>query len=349
MKYIHLNCLKQWIGTQSCVKVDSNDDCSIYLIHKIQCELCKTNLPDCIQHNGKIYDIIDFGKDYINYMTIEALTLDKYKNKYLYVVNLDVNKEIKIGRGHDTNLLLSDISVSRLHCKITICKKGFFIEDFDSKFGTLILMQNPNFNLSSQIPLNIQIGRTFIRMKVKKPFKFFNCCDDTEKIDDNYYHVQNSKFIEKNSEEKQKEIKIENDEEEEEIDYNSEKRSNFDPKLKIVEINENFHNDDEDNNDLNNEKNVNIIDIKNKYNNNNNNNEEVDYNQLDTANNVINIRNEKNNENKNNNNNNEAIILINNNNDNNNNNENNDNNENNQQNKNKIINYKAQPTKLINV
>lgn len=160
MKYIHLGCLKQWIGTQSCVKVDSNEDCCIYLIHKIQCELCKENLPDSIQHNKKIFDIVDFGKDYSNYMTIEALTLDKYKNKYLYVVNLDNDKDIKIGRGHDTNLLLSDISVSRLHCKISKSKNNFFIEDFDSKFGTLILMQNPIFQLNTEIPLNIQIGRT---------------------------------------------------------------------------------------------------------------------------------------------------------------------------------------------
>ena len=348
MKYIHLGCLKQWIGTQSCVKVDSNEDCCIYLIHKIQCELCKENLPDSIQHNKKIFDIVDFGKDYSNYMTIEALTLDKYKNKYLYVVNLDNDKDIKIGRGHDTNLLLSDISVSRLHCKISKSKNNFFIEDFDSKFGTLILMQNPIFQLNTEIPLNIQIGRTFIRLKVKKPFKFFNCCDDTEKIDDNVYHEQNSKFIEKIDIKKdiKNEDENDNDDDEEDIDYSEKKPE---AKLKIVEIshNENDINDD-DNNDLNNGNNVNIFGKKK----NNNNNINVDYNQLDTANNVItngNANNENNNNNNNHNNkiNNNIIneptnIITQNNN-------NNNNNNNNQQNTNNIITYHAQPTRLINV
>ena len=32
LKYIHLNCLKQWIGTRSCIRVDNNDYCSIFLV-----------------------------------------------------------------------------------------------------------------------------------------------------------------------------------------------------------------------------------------------------------------------------------------------------------------------------
>lgn len=43
MKYIHYECLKKWIYTQTCLEIDSNDICSIFIIKKIECELCKKN------------------------------------------------------------------------------------------------------------------------------------------------------------------------------------------------------------------------------------------------------------------------------------------------------------------
>ena len=365
MKYIHLNCLKQWIGVQSFQKIDSNEDYCIYLIHKIQCELCHTLFPDIIKHQGRSYEITDFNKEYSNYMIIEALTLDKFKNKYLYVVNLDINREIKIGRGHETNLLLSDISVSRLHCKITVKKKGLFIEDFDSKFGTLILMQNPIFKLNSEIPLNIQIGRTFMRLKIKKPFKLFNCCDDTEKVDDDFYHAQNAKYIKNNADEK-KIVKIDanvdDDDEEEDIDYDSSSKRSFDPK-KIIKMNSNENNEnniEHDDNDLNNEKNIDIIGLNIK---------KVaadrEYNVVETGNNIMTTGNNVNSNGNVNNNNNVnfdennsgvnrpiAINIRNNNNGNNNgNNNDNINNENNdnEPNSNNRLAYRAQQTRLINL
>ena len=42
LKYIHLQCLSQWIYTHSCEKLEINNKCSIYLIKPVVCELCKT-------------------------------------------------------------------------------------------------------------------------------------------------------------------------------------------------------------------------------------------------------------------------------------------------------------------
>ena len=195
MKYIHLKCLKQCINSRTCVKVNSNNNCSVYNIKKIECELCKTDLPDFIKHDGKLYEILDFNNDFENYITIESLSIDKHKNKYLYVVNLDKTSKIKIGRGHDSNLLLSDISVSRFHCSITLEKNKLYLVDNESKFGTLVLIQNNSIKLNNGIPLNIQIGRTFCHFKIKKNFKLFTCCNVEEKLNYNYYYLQNSKMI----------------------------------------------------------------------------------------------------------------------------------------------------------
>ena len=55
-----------------------------------------------------------------------------------------LDRKIKIGRGHESKVILSDISVSRIHCVMTVEKNQVFLEDNNSKFGTLILVQCPN-------------------------------------------------------------------------------------------------------------------------------------------------------------------------------------------------------------
>ena len=52
--------------------------------------------------------------------------------------NNNVDK-IRLGRGHDTDVRIHDISVSRLHAHIKRGDHGrYYIEDNNSKFGTLV-------------------------------------------------------------------------------------------------------------------------------------------------------------------------------------------------------------------
>jgi pSer/pThr/pTyr-binding forkhead associated (FHA) protein len=54
-------------------------------------------------------------------------------------VDLSVTDHIKIGRGHDSQVRVTDISVSRFHAQIKKSVFGdFLVEDNNSKFGTLI-------------------------------------------------------------------------------------------------------------------------------------------------------------------------------------------------------------------
>jgi pSer/pThr/pTyr-binding forkhead associated (FHA) protein len=49
-----------------------------------------------------------------------------------------------LGRGHDADVRVTDISVSRFHALIRKSQKGYFIlEDNHSKFGTLALVRSP--------------------------------------------------------------------------------------------------------------------------------------------------------------------------------------------------------------
>jgi hypothetical protein len=182
------------------LKLDSNEDCSIFLIKPIECELCKTKFPDYIKHQNRLYPLLDFTNVYKSYMTLESLTLDKNNNKFIYVVSLTKNKKIKAGRGHECNILFSDISISRIHSHFIIENRNIYLEDNDSKFGTLIFIQTPKLKISQELPLYIQIGRTSLEISIEKDFKLFSCCEIVEKKSIYFYYNQNEKYIKDNIE-----------------------------------------------------------------------------------------------------------------------------------------------------
>jgi pSer/pThr/pTyr-binding forkhead associated (FHA) protein len=64
------------------------------------------------------------------------------------------------GRGHDSDVRISDISVSRVHSKIFLQDNKLYLEDCGSKFGTLVLAKDQLEITESQKV--IQIGRTLI-------------------------------------------------------------------------------------------------------------------------------------------------------------------------------------------
>ena len=198
LKYIHLNCLKHWLRTKSFDKIESNYYLEIFLIKKVKCEICQSDFSDFIQHSKKLFEILDLESVFENYFELESLTYDKNNNRCIYVINLDYNIKLNLGRGHESHIMINDGSVSRLHCIFTIENKNIFLEDNNSKFGTLILVQTPTLKLIENLPLYIQIGRTFLECKLKKPFSLFSCCEVNEKPNYNYYYKQNDIYKEYN-------------------------------------------------------------------------------------------------------------------------------------------------------
>ena len=74
---------------------------------------------------------------------------------------------IRVGRGHDADIRVTDISVSRFHAKINMCEEGnFYVEDNRSKFGTLIQIRKP-FMLDKNRNNYIQMGRTTLTFKIE--------------------------------------------------------------------------------------------------------------------------------------------------------------------------------------
>ena len=191
LKYIHLKCLKQWLKTNTYILYENSEFSKTYKYKEAECELCKSKLPDYVRHKGKLYEINDFGNDFKNYIIFECLTLDKNNIKFLYVVSLENNKLLSIGRGNDCSLVLSDASISRNHCALRFSNKKVFLEDCGSKFGTLILYHEEKIKLIDELKLYLQIGRSFLKCKVKKSYSFFGCCNISETKNFDFYYKQN--------------------------------------------------------------------------------------------------------------------------------------------------------------
>ncbi len=98
-----------------------------------------------------------------NYIILESLNSIK-ENQYPLSVHvlsfIDNNEFFILGRGHESDVRISDISVSRIHAKIFMKEGKYYLEDTGSKFGTLILSKDQiEINSNPQI---LQIGRTLV-------------------------------------------------------------------------------------------------------------------------------------------------------------------------------------------
>lgn len=169
MKFIHFKCLKAWIDLHLVMK--EVEQVKSYFWKAFECEICKSEYPYCLMHEKNRYSLVDVKKpESGSFVMLESLNHEKNTSRIIHVITPNEAKFVfKLGRGHESDIRVSDISVSRIHALISCTKHGITIEDNMSKFGTLILIRNMQLGLG--INKTIQIGRTVISfdVKTKKP------------------------------------------------------------------------------------------------------------------------------------------------------------------------------------
>ena len=87
----------------------------------------------------------------------------------VHLIMPDADKQnFKLGRGHESDVRVSDISVSRCHALIKHNQENgrFYLEDNLSKFGTLVLAKE-QIELDPEMTKAVQIGRSVISFTVK--------------------------------------------------------------------------------------------------------------------------------------------------------------------------------------
>lgn len=177
IKYVHLDCLKQWQLSQmrSNSSLKSSDCVKTYTWKKFECELWKKKYPYSLKIDDERYErLVDYDpEEQKPFIYLESMPIDS-KSTRVTVKIIPTNDDMifSIGRNHDSDIRVSDISVSRKHCSILFKNGKFLLEDWGSKFGTLIKL-NSRLQVVKDYSWAIQIGRTVLNyvMKSGEDFK----------------------------------------------------------------------------------------------------------------------------------------------------------------------------------
>lgn len=143
--------------------------------NQFQCEICKSTLPYVFMHKDKKYPLIDFPKIQTDHLILESVSLENKHSRMVHVLHPKKDqlygngrgamKRYLMGRGQDCDLKMSDISVSRNHCAIIYQHDKFWLQDSNSKFGTLVLSKGPVEVVPNTLTC-MQIGRNLMLFQV---------------------------------------------------------------------------------------------------------------------------------------------------------------------------------------
>ena len=102
-----------------------------------------------------------------NFILLESMPLDKNTSRNIHMLTVTPAKsEFKLGRGHESEVRINDIYVSRCHAIIKCKKDGFYVEDNLSKFGTIVLLKD-KMRLQEDHTMAIQAGRSVVSFTIK--------------------------------------------------------------------------------------------------------------------------------------------------------------------------------------
>lgn len=123
-----------------------------------------------IKYKGNLYHLLNYtvpeGQNFIVLESLNSIKENQYPLSIHVLMFIENGDNFILGRGHESDVRISDISVSRSHAKILFKDKKFYLEDTGSKFGTLVLAKD-SVTINDN-PLIIQIGRSLISIEEVK-------------------------------------------------------------------------------------------------------------------------------------------------------------------------------------
>ena len=118
MKYIHLGCLKSWLGKR--LNAIKSKHCITINWQPLSCEMCMAPFKYRIYMDGKKFYTVDIPKPPKPFIIIELMKKQTTgKGKIFHFVSFAEKKKISLGRKKDIDVRVSDdISISRVHATI---------------------------------------------------------------------------------------------------------------------------------------------------------------------------------------------------------------------------------------
>ena len=153
VRLIHFQCLQKWIASRKVERESENARTASW--KSLDCELCKAPYPHALRVQGK--PLYELEAPQSPFLILESVD----RSAGLHLVAVTGNRPLKVGRGHDADVRVTDISVSRVHASIHLHEGQFVLRDNQSKFGTLVKARSPVL-LKPQTSAVFQSGRTLI-------------------------------------------------------------------------------------------------------------------------------------------------------------------------------------------
>ena len=140
-KYVHVICLRRWIQK----KIEAKNTSSIitYKLDNVKCEICKNKWPVVVKHKNISRRLFDVKKPDSAFMFVEKISDKSQESSNAMTMILEnQGRLLNIGKAMNSGLRLSDPSISDQHCSIQYIDGKFILKDCNSKFGTLVKLNN---------------------------------------------------------------------------------------------------------------------------------------------------------------------------------------------------------------
>lgn len=172
MKYIHIDCLKNWLKSK--ISVKSTAHMISYSFKQLMCELCLTPVQMKFKFKGKMHDLINMESPNCTYIILEQDSKED-TNRLFCLIMFKKKEKLIIGRSNDVDVRLADISISRHHSNLYYTSNGIYLEDNNSKFGSLSQL-DINMELILLKPVGLQIGKHFLLITATPSLMSRICC-----------------------------------------------------------------------------------------------------------------------------------------------------------------------------
>lgn len=176
IRYVHTQCLGHWLRGR--LGLENHTGCT-YFYRPLACELCHCTYPVYYNNNGTPVSLAFLPETSVPFVVLEniggaplvpAWNTD-YSNTFpsgLHVVRFEGRSSVRLGRGHDCEMRISDVSISRLHAELRLAEDGsLHLVDKESKFGTLLGTDNQTIVVDHQTRIAFQSGRTVVGLSVQ--------------------------------------------------------------------------------------------------------------------------------------------------------------------------------------
>jgi len=164
---VHLGCLQQWIRCRMGLMDEKGGNA--YLVKQQNCDLCKQALPSHVCLQGVKRPLVEVPQPAGPFMVLEqaARSSRASGSTGVLVATLARDGTLTFGRSAEkAGFRVDDISISRLHAKISFREGKFLLEDNNSRFGTLVCMRQP-YVLSQGETISIQKGGAYVSLTLR--------------------------------------------------------------------------------------------------------------------------------------------------------------------------------------